>query len=199
MHSFSQAGQDLFAAHCLNYKKDGFYYELGANEPFLGSNTAFLEIEFNFSGISIEFVDYLCQLFNQKRKNPCFNFDLNHKSLTEILDEQNAPRIIDFMSHDLDGHDSRLNSLKTFDFNKYKVAVLCWEHDFYDGGEQTKIEGEKFLEDNGMVLVCKSVKWQGKAFESWAVDPTLVPENLWKPLVCENLEYTEILGRIGNE
>jgi len=196
LKSYSQAGQDLFAIYCNQGAENGFYFEAGSNEPVLGSNTALLERDFNWSGISIEYVQELCDEFNHNRKNPCLNYDLNHKSLTEILDEQKAPKIIDYMSHDLDNHPTRYDSLKTLDFNKYKIKCLTWEHDFYDNGEKTRKDGLDFLRDNGMQIVVQNVMWQGKMFESWAVDPNLVDEKLWKSLVCDTAEYTTIVEKM---
>jgi FkbM family methyltransferase len=52
--SFAQIKQDLFVLTMLNYKKDGFFIEVGAGDGINFSNTYLLEKEFNWRGILIE-------------------------------------------------------------------------------------------------------------------------------------------------
>lgn len=52
--SFAQIKQDLFVLTMLNYKKDGFFIEIGAGDGINFSNTYLLEKDFSWSGILIE-------------------------------------------------------------------------------------------------------------------------------------------------
>lgn len=52
--SFAQIKQDLFVLTMLNYKRDGFFIEVGAGDGVNFSNTYLLEKNFNWSGILIE-------------------------------------------------------------------------------------------------------------------------------------------------
>ena len=52
-NNFSQANQDLFVLEMLDYKKNGSYLEIGANEPISISNTYLLENEFGWKRYGI--------------------------------------------------------------------------------------------------------------------------------------------------
>jgi FkbM family methyltransferase len=69
-------------------------------------------------------------------------------SLNELLMQASAPSSIDFMSIDTEGSEFRI--LSQFDFNKYKVNVICVEHNF---SEQDRAEIYKLLVKNGFERV----------------------------------------------
>ena len=41
--TYSQAGQDLFVMNILNYIKNGYFIDIGCNDPDIGNNTRLLE------------------------------------------------------------------------------------------------------------------------------------------------------------
>ena len=53
---------------------------------------------------------------------------LKTKTLTEILDEHNAPNYIDYLSLDTEG--SELEILKGLDMNKYTIGYISVEHNY---------------------------------------------------------------------
>ena len=54
----SQFGQDYYLCKLGLLKKNGFFIEIGANDPKYNSNTYFLEKQFMYRGISIDALDY---------------------------------------------------------------------------------------------------------------------------------------------
>lgn len=53
---------------------------------------------------------------------------------TELLDRFDSPRVIDYMSLDVEG--AELDVLKAFDFNKYEVTLLTVEHNHVEPRRQ---------------------------------------------------------------
>jgi len=74
-----------------------------------------------FSGIS----NHLGNIGNSKIEK---KIKLKTKTLTQICDECNAPKYIDFLSLDTEG--TELEVLKGFDFNKYTIGYICVEHNY---------------------------------------------------------------------
>ena len=52
--SKAQVRQDLFAISESNFKRDGYFVEVGAQDGILGSNTYMLENDFSWDGIVVE-------------------------------------------------------------------------------------------------------------------------------------------------
>ena len=55
-------------------------------------------------------------------------YQVKSVTLIDLLKENNAPRKIDFLSIDTEG--SEFDILSNFDFNEYRVEVICVEHNY---------------------------------------------------------------------
>jgi hypothetical protein len=86
MISNSQCGQDLYVLEKLNYKKNGFFVELGASDGIQLSNTYILEKDLNWTGILIEPSSEFNDLI-KNRKSICFNECVSDKIAEEIFIE----------------------------------------------------------------------------------------------------------------
>jgi len=69
------------------------------------------------------------------------------KTLMNILNEFNAPSIIDYLSLDVEGQE--YNILKTFPFDKYKFRCITVEHNAPHIGPKQQILIRELLENNG--------------------------------------------------
>lgn len=65
-------------------------------------------------------------------------------TLTEILDQNNAPSVIEYLSIDTEG--SEVEILKGIDFTKYKFKIISIEH---GNRIQSRIDQKSILEANG--------------------------------------------------
>jgi FkbM family methyltransferase len=61
-----------------------------------------------------------------RKNNSTKTIKLKTKTLLDVLTENNAPSIIDFLSIDTEG--SEFEILSAFDFKKYNINVICFEH-----------------------------------------------------------------------
>lgn len=186
--SYAQFSQDLKVLKHLNYKKNGYFIEVGAANGIYMSNTYLLEKDYNWEGICIEPLE---DEFNQLKKNRKAitlrlavydkndeeveivkaaglsgikddidkydyvknneSFKIKTKTLTRILDENNAPNNIDYLSLDTEG--SELKILQGIDFDKYKFKYINIEHNFVEPKrtQMKKLLSEKnykFIEEN---------------------------------------------------
>ena len=79
-----------------------------------------------FSGFLDFAGKYRKWLLDHKKKHPEDSLLIPVKTLTEILEQVNAPTIIDFFSLDVEG--AELEVLAGLDFEKYKVDCILVEH-----------------------------------------------------------------------
>jgi hypothetical protein len=197
MNSNSQASQDVFAAHINQYSTNGYFLDLGCNEPVKYNNTALLE-QMGWSGILVDYDPNLVNLCSQKRASPAICADLTKENICDILNQNNAPNIIDYISLDLD-HGASLTCLESFNFKSYKVRCITFEHDAYTGDEHMRTKSREIFKHNGLKLICKDVKvLDNKEFEDWYIDPTMVDESVYSPIICEGKHHQEIQQLIIN-
>ena len=88
-----------------------------------------------------------------RSNNNVINVSLPTKTLTQILDENSAPKFIDYISIDTEG--SEYIILQTIDFTKYKFGLIDVEHN-YENEKRANIK--HLLESNGYKHI-KEIKW----------------------------------------
>lgn len=80
LSSSSQLGQDLWVLNVLDFKKKGYFIELGALDGITNSNTLILERKYNWSGICVEANPFVFPMLSSNRNCMCVN---------SLLDDQN--------------------------------------------------------------------------------------------------------------
>lgn len=190
----SQLQQDDKCLKYFNFKKEGYFVDVGAHNGIDLSNTHKLEKEYDWSGICVEPMkdEYdkcvinrpksICinsciydhngsVTFNEiTRKGDSYNMlsgidDENYEkkedfiqiekpciTLTKLLEDNNAPKIIDFLSIDTEG--CELKILKSLDHKKFKFKYLTCEHNYQDKmrvnlKDYLQSVGYQFHEENG--------------------------------------------------
>jgi FkbM family methyltransferase len=198
MESYSQFQQDLIVLKLCDFKKGGYFVDVGANNGIDGSNTYLLEKEYDWKGICIEPLpeefnkckecrSCLCyeyavysesnlklnfcvsellsgiedtHLIKNKEQNfidPSF-FKNNYKgdiivqtkTLTDILDESNAPKYIDYLSIDVEG--AEIHVLNGIDFNRYTFGIIHIEHNW----QEYRYEIRQILENNKYLFLSEN-------------------------------------------
>jgi len=188
--SFSQVKQDLFVINCLKFKKDGFFIEIGGNDPIICSNTYLLEKDYNYKGIIVEMDSSYLSLYEEHRKNsiPIIN-DATKINYLKKFNDLNVPKNIDYLSFDLDiDNNSTLETLQLFDlqiFMNYKFAVITFEHDIYRkdwtpilnyNSNNTRNKSREIFDKYRYIRLFSDVANDG-AFEDWYVHPDLIDIN----------------------
>jgi len=191
----SQALQDIFAIYINQYSNSGYFLDLGCNEPIINNNTALLE-KMGWSGLLADYVPQLVNNCSLVRKNPVICADLVNTSISDILKQYNAPKVIDYISLDLDSG-AALPCIKNFDFDSFEIKCMTFEHDSYQHGPKMRDDSRIFLNTHGLEVVCEDVTiFNGKSFEDWYVNPRLVNSDIINKIKCSNKEYSSIFNHL---
>ncbi len=201
--SFSQVKQDLFVINCLKFKKDGFFIEIGGNDPIICSNTYLLEKDYNYKGIIVEMDSSYLSLYEEHRKNsiPIIN-DATKINYLKKFNDLNVPKNIDYLSFDLDiDNNSTLETLQLFDlqiFMNYKFAVITFEHDIYRkdwtpilnyNSNNTRNKSREIFEKYGYIRVFSDVSHNNNPFEDWYIHPDLIDINYINEVIQKNKKH----------
>lgn len=201
-----QAGQDKFVVKILKEKKDGYFLEIGSNEPVYINNTYLLEKEYNWKGIMIEYQSKYLSSYKTQRENSIHIInDARKVDYKNLLETNNFPLEIDYLQIDLEvNNGSTLYTLQKLDneiFDKYKFATITFEHDIYsdiriNNTYNTRKISREIFRKRGYVCVFEDVDNQGiNPFEDWYVHPDLVDMDYIKYLQLKNnkhYKYTNV-------
>jgi len=197
--NYSQAYQDICAV-ILNEGKPGTYLEIGASKPFIGNNTALLEL-FEWNGIGVEIDENLVNEYNQQRKNKSIKQDAldcdYEKLILEILSSSDKNHI-DYLQVDVEPSKNNFMTLVLLPFEKYKFKFITYEHDYYS--DVYKIYREKsrrFLFSHGYELLINDVSpINKKSFEDWWYHPDLIDDSLLSAIKNVNMDLVHDVEEI---
>lgn len=174
----SQSYQDLFVLAATNGKRNGQYLEIGSAEPFKGNNTALLETEFGWKGISIDIDQRKVEQFMEQRNNHVLCVDATKVDYAKILANHGIVGDIDYLQVDCDPPEVTFEILKRIPFDKHRFAVITFEHDYY-WNQNIRDLSRTFLKSKGYELLVSDVAYNKiHSYEDWWVHPDLVPEEI---------------------
>jgi hypothetical protein len=174
--NYSEAYQDMFVLSALNGKRNGTYLEIGAGNTFYGNNTALLETEFGWSGVSVDFNESFVRAHHKERKNPCVLRDATTIDYSKFLKSHGFDTSIDYLQIDCDPPEVSLRILQNIPFEEYRFATITFEHDFYTNeNDEVRSKSRKLLESYGYKLIVGNVSpRKNKPYEDWWIHPELV-------------------------
>jgi hypothetical protein len=193
---FSQACQDKFILNVLKEKKNGFFLEIGSNHPININNTYTLEKNYNWKGIMVEYDSSFLSLYETHRPNSIHIInDATKVDYKHIFEINNMPNEMDYLQIDLEVNNrSTLDTLEKLDneiFDKYKFAVVTFEHDIYTGNHfDTLLKSREIFSKRGYMCVFPNVcdHVPEVVFEDWYVHPDLVDMEYVYKLIRNNLK-----------
>ena len=194
MRYYSQAGQDEWEDTFFKSKKNGYFLDIGAYDGVHLSNTYYLENELGWEGLCIDADTDVYKDLDKNRnckkiniaisnKSGISNFsqagvsgriseegnmEVNTTSIDKILIEFNCPKIIDYISLDVEGHE--YNVLEMFPFSEYKFILMTVEHNLYLGSDVNKKKINEILTKNGYSIYRENVEHMGYQFEDWYIN-----------------------------
>jgi len=177
------SSQEKTLLDLLRYKKNGYYVELGAFHSKEGSNTFYLEQDFDWNGVSFEIVDERRQEFLSNRKNPCFGDALKFDYIS-YFETNHFPKQIDYLQVDIDagyGFGMRpegnayttLHGLISLPLTQYRFSFITFEHDenMYFKNKAMKEAQREILDSLGYTLISRY--WH----EDWWIDPNVIDQD----------------------
>tara|TARA_R100000231_G_scaffold134654_1_gene108421 strand:- start:741 stop:1409 length:669 start_codon:yes stop_codon:yes gene_type:complete len=194
---YAQLCQDLFPYLLTNGKKNGFYVDFGCRDPFKTNNTWFLEEKLDWAGISIDIVDY--SKIWQQRKSQFIQADALHINIKKLFENYKVPKVVDYLTHDLEGNGDRYRGLINIPFDDYDFKIITLEHDAYRGFSKTEREPQRrFLNSKGYFLVCSNVKSHaGDSQEDWWVNPKYISREVYGKFMSESQKFNHIFKFAG--
>ena len=172
-YPFGTTEQETFVLNILNYKKNGYYVEVGSGDPIKENNTYILETQYGWNGIGFEIDEEKNKNYNNIRKNICLNEDAIKFDYRKYFKENNFPKQIDFLQIDIDDTPKNANflGLLNIPLTEYRFSVIIFEHDLIRSYKFEELRSTQrwILSCLGYVLVARTVS------EDWWVDPTVIP------------------------
>jgi hypothetical protein len=195
--STSDALQDDFVLKMFDYKKEGFFLDVGCCGGRVGSNSYRLELN-GWNGICIDINEHP-EMDIRKAKIIINNaLDIDYKNL---FVDNNVPKDIDYASLDIDSGTTGVLQLLPLD--DYNIKVITIEHDRYLNGDVFMNVQRQILSDKGYMLLCSDVKAdillrlenRHCSFEDWWVKPEFFDENILNKIKSNDLFGFEIIDK----
>jgi FkbM family methyltransferase len=183
----SQVGQDKWVCETLNYKRFGYFLDIGAFDGIQISNTYYLERYLLWDGICVEAGKDNFQNLVNNRLCKCINkavwssngivgfnenwtvggieqggYEIESITIDKLLRDNNCPKDIDYISLDVEG--AEYDVLTCFPFGEYKVKLWTIEHNAFSDEGVMRDKIRSLMDLNGYRLVTSP------EFEDWYVD-----------------------------
>jgi hypothetical protein len=177
--NYSQTYQDMFTLTMLDGKKKGTYFEIGAADPFKGSNTALLE-EWGWTGTSLEILPHEVEKFKAARKNEIILCDATKFDYSALRGH------IDYLQVDCEPPSTTFLILTMLPWDQCTFGVITYEHDHYtDVSGSYRKKSRDFLLSRGYVLVASNIAPnETSCYEDWYVHPKHVKEEIIKIMLA---------------
>ena len=198
---YSQAGQDRWVIDTLG-DRAGYFVDVGAYDGVETSNTYALERDFNWDGVCIEASPAVAAACAANRR--CVTvakavaeregyvhfagdrvvvhggIPVACSTLNEILRSVRAPRQIDYLSIDVEGHE--LVALNGLDWDYYTVTLITVEHNLYANGPGLKDAIFEFLIERGfdrvvndaLCLDARYPQYYRQPYEDWYANSAIM-------------------------
>jgi hypothetical protein len=186
-NNYAQANQDLFVLSMLGGRRNGTWLDVGCGWPLHISNTALLEFDFGWRGISIDSYQTVLNEWPSVRTNiPIHGCGYKVDFAQLIVEHGINETQIDYLSLDCDPASQTYDILLRIPFDQYQFAVITFEH---DNDSRVRQQAQTYLAQRGYKLVVSNISDQGIAnpYEDWYVHPDLVdPAKIAQHLADDN-------------
>lgn len=177
MKFYSQIGQDKWVASKSEYKKNGYFIDIGAGHPIDINNTYYLENELNWTGLSVDIgpptaygfrdgshtIDSYKKYWSEKRSSKIHCEDALLIDYIKLFNEYDVPKFIDYLSMDIHPPFATCKVLEKIPFDKYKFKFITFETDSHRD-ERTREFSRNILESLGYKIITSDIQ------EDWYIN-----------------------------
>jgi len=152
-YSQEWTAQDKFVNETFKSKRDGTFLDIGCHHYKDISNTYFLEKELGWTGIGIDKNCAFEQEWIENRPGSIFICaDAVNLDYGKILEEHNMPKVIDYLSLDLEPPVLTFQALKKLFETHYIFNVVTFETDYYRE-KTTRDESRDLFKQRGYTFI----------------------------------------------
>jgi hypothetical protein len=192
---YGQLSQDFFVNKLLNIN-EGFFLDIGAGVGGLRlcpvhtmSNTYGLEKNRQWQGIAIDYDETYIEIAKKERSCKLLCVDLMENNINDLLEQNNCPREIDYLSFDVD--DAQEKVFNEFDFEKYRFRIITYEHNSFTCGKHRQESRDRFEKLGYHVLFGNVGREPNDPVEDWYVDVDLFLK--YNKISDTNLSHHQII------
>jgi hypothetical protein len=153
----SELGQDEVIDKLLKRKTSGTFVDIGACYYQKFNNSFFFETDRGFRGLAVEMNKNYTDGWREHRPNTILVVDDATKvDYQKILDENNFPKVIDFLSVDIDPNTATFKALCKVMNTSYRFNTIAFETDYGRGPPKpgnVRDLSRDFLTPLGYILV----------------------------------------------
>lgn len=152
MNYVAQLGQDRFVDQYLKGMKSGYFVDLGSADFKQFNNTHYFETQLDWKGIAVEFDSKYSPSWVNRPNTKYLCEDATLIDYQKLFDEFGMPKMIDYLSIDLEPPELTLECLKQVLKSDYEYKIITFEVDFY----RTPVvlnESRKLFSERGYILV----------------------------------------------
>ena len=164
---YSQIGQDEFVLNTfkkyLKRRKKGTFLDIGCHDFSYISNTYFLEKEHNWHGVGVDIEEKHQQGWIDNRKQSVFVAgDATIIDYSQLLAANNMPKVIDYLSLDLEPPPLTFKALQRLFESDYIFNIVTYETDYYRedqyGAGSLRIPSQELFKSKGYILVQEGIQ-----------------------------------------
>jgi len=171
-HNYARHFQDMFVLAALDGKRNGLFVELGSGDPYEFNNTALLEEQFGWKGLSVDNSKRMCYNFSAKRKSSITLADAAQINYAQFFRQNCLDTRVDFLR--FNAEHASIMALENMPFDKYEFNVIQFQHNACWWGEEFRTKSREILSKIGYILVANDIAVDKKSnYEDWWLHPNV--------------------------
>jgi hypothetical protein len=197
---YSLAKQDQFVANLLNFKKYGFYVDIGSHHSMVANNTYYFSEKLFWKGICVEIDSTFSNSYLNRTECNLIIDDATKINYYNLFTSNDVPKTIDYLSLDVDS--ASLDVLEILPLEQYRFKIITIEHDAYLHKDRYQSKQQNILIKNNYKIIAKNVFVEQNghtepecAFEDWYIDLNYFKFDKISFLYSENTYPSKIIDK----